>query len=143
MFSGEYIHNIDTKGRVAVPVKFRHFLEKGAVVTKGLDGCLSLYPRDQWQELAGKLAHLPISQADSRAFARLMLAGAMEVDIDSQGRILVPEYLRQYGEFGKRVVLAGLYDRIEIWDQGRWQQFKKDTEKNSADIAEKLKELGI
>lgn len=143
MFIGEYTHAVDNKGRVAVPVKFRHFLEKGAVVTRGLDNCLFLYPIEQWNKLAEKLVELPISQANSRAFARLMLAGAMEVDIDSQGRIVIPEYLRKYAVLGKKAVMAGLYNRVEIWDVSSWQKFKQETEKNSADIAEKLKELGI
>ncbi len=143
MFIGEYQHNIDEKGRLAVPTKFRKDLIKGAVVTKGLDNCLFLYPKNEWAKLAVKLAALPISKANSRAFARLMLAGAMDVEIDSQGRILIPEYLRQYAEMKRKTVIAGLYDRLEIWDETKWDQYKKSTENKSGDIAEALDELGV
>ncbi|MBI2459478.1 MAG: division/cell wall cluster transcriptional repressor MraZ [Parcubacteria group bacterium] len=143
MFIGEYSHNLDDKGRVAVPVKFRARLKGGAVVTKGLDNCLFLYTKKEWQELAGKLAKLPISQANTRAFARLMLAGAMDVDFDNQGRITLPEYLRKFAGLKKNLTIAGLYDRLEIWDQAAWHKYKQGTEKKSADIAEALGELGV
>lgn len=141
MFIGEYSHNIDDKGRLAIPSKFRKELQKGAVVTRGLDNCLFLYTHTEWEKLAIKLAQLPIAQAKSRAFARLMLAGAMDVEIDKQGRVIVPEYLRQYAGVQKKVVIAGLYDRLEIWDENTWSTYKSDTEKNSADIAENLHNL--
>ena len=143
MFIGEYSHNLDDKGRVAVPAKFRALLKGGAVVTKGLDNCLFLYTKKEWQELAGKLAKLPISKANTRAFARLMLAGAMEVDFDNQGRIMLPEYLRKFAGLNKNLVIAGLYDRLEIWDETAWNKYKKGAEKKSADIAEALGELGV
>src|SRR3989339_2072886 len=111
MFIGEYQHNIDPKGRLAVPAKFRQILTKGAVVTKGLDDCLFLYPKVEWQKLADKLAALPISKANTRAFARLMLAGAMDVEVDKQGRVMIPEYLRKFANVTKSVVVAGLYNR--------------------------------
>src|SRR3954469_25468978 len=98
MFIGEYAHNLDDKGRLAIPVKFRTDLKKGAVVTRGLDNCLFLYTKAEWEKLAEKLATLPISQANSRAFARLMLAGAMDVEVDKQGRIILPEYLRTFAK---------------------------------------------
>ncbi|MBI5037131.1 MAG: division/cell wall cluster transcriptional repressor MraZ [Candidatus Kerfeldbacteria bacterium] len=143
MFIGEYHHSIDEKGRLAVPVKFRRDLQKGAVVTRGLDNCLFLYTATEWKELADKLAKLPISKANTRAFARLMLAGAMDVEIDSQGRIVVPDYLRQYATVSKKVVIAGLYNRLEIWDEDAWNRYKAGTEKQSGDIAEALGELGV
>lgn len=143
MFIGEYNHNLDEKGRLAIPVKFRSDLQKGAVVTRGLDGCLFLYTADEWKTLAEKLSHLPISQANTRAFARLMLAGAMDVQIDKQGRIIIPDYLRKYAELQKKVVVNGLYNRLEIWDEENWEKYKKRTEKESEDIAEKLGELGV
>lgn len=143
MFIGEYQHTIDQKGRMAIPVKFRKTLQRGAVVTRGLDNCLFLYTKDEWSKLAQKLSTLPISQANTRAFARLMLAGAMDVGIDSQGRINVPEYLRTYARAGKKVVIAGLYNRLEIWDQDLWEKYKKGTESKSNDIAEALGELGV
>ncbi|MFH1175219.1 MAG: division/cell wall cluster transcriptional repressor MraZ [bacterium] len=141
MFIGEYQHTIDEKGRLAVPAKFRKFLSKGAVVTRGLDNCLFLYPIDEWKNLAGKISSLPLGQANTRAFSRLMLAGAMDAELDKQGRIIIPDYLRKFGKISKKVVLAGLYNRIEIWDEAEWEKFKANTEKESVDIAEKLGEI--
>ncbi len=143
MFIGEYNHNLDTKGRLAIPVKFRSSLKKGAVITKGLDNCLFLYSREQWQEMAEKFASLPISQAKARAFARHMLAGAMDVEFDRQGRITLPEYLRKFSSLKKRVIVAGLYNHLEVWDETAWNIYKKQSEKNSNAIAEELSELGI
>lgn len=143
MFIGEYGHNLDEKGRLAIPVKFRAALNKGAVVTRGLDNCLFLYTKTEWAKLAEKLAALPFSQSNSRAFARLMLAGAMEVEIDKQGRVVLPEYLREFASLKKNVVLAGLYSRAEIWDEEKWKIYKTQTESNSNDIAEKMAELGV
>jgi len=142
VFIGEYQHSIDAKGRMAVPAKFRSKL-KGAVVTRGLDQSLFLYPADEWKRVAERLAQLPISQANTRAFARLMLAGAMDVDVDSQGRVLIPEYLRTYAGFKKQVVVAGLYNRIELWDSAAWETYKSATEKKSGAIAEQLGALGV
>lgn len=143
MFIGEYNHNLDDKGRLAVPVKFRRELSKGAVVTRGLDNCLFLYTKTEWEKLAEKLAALPISQANSRAFARLMLAGAMDVEVDKQGRMVLPEYLRQFAHLTKEVVVAGLYNRLEIWDSETWSQYKGQTESASGEIAERMAELGV
>jgi len=143
MFIGEYQHNIDDKGRLAVPSKFRAKLADGAVVTRGLDNCLFLYTKEEWEKLAVKLSELPISQGSARAFSRLMLAGAMEVDIDKQGRVILPSYLRDYAEIKKSVIVTGLYNRIEIWSNENWQQYKKNTEKDSNEIAEHLASLGI
>ena len=143
MFIGEYQHNLDNKGRLAVPAKFRASLKGGAVVTKGLDNCLFLYPKKQWDELARKLANLPINQAKARAVTRLMLAGAMEVEFDNQGRISIPEYLRKFSSLKKKSIIAGLYDRLEIWDELLWNKYKLGSEKASADIAETLGSLGV
>lgn len=143
MFIGEYTHNLDDKGRLAIPVKFRNDLKKGAVVTRGLDNCLFLYTKTEWQKLAERLATLPISQADSRAFARLMLAGAMDVEFDKQGRIILPEYLREFATIKKEVIVAGLYNRLEIWDKKKWDVYKTKTEAESGNIAERMAELGV
>lgn len=142
MFVGQYSHNIDNKGRLAVPVKFRNELKK-AVVTRGLDNCLFLYPKKEWDKLAEKLAALPISKSNTRAFARLMLAGAMDVEVDRQGRIILPEYLRQFAGLKKKIIIAGLYNRLEIWDDSKWDKYKSETEKNSSEIAEALDDLGV
>lgn len=143
MFIGEYDHNLDDKGRLAVPVKFRGDLAKGAVVTRGLDSCLFLYTKEEWQKLADKLAALPISQKNTRAFARLMLAGAMDVELDKQGRVVLPDYLREYAGLKKKTVITGLYNRLEIWDETKWKSYKKSTESDSGNIAEALGELGV
>lgn len=143
MFIGEYQHNLDEKGRLAIPKKFRSDLSKGAVVTRGLDNCLFLYTKKEWEKLAEKLAQLPFSQANTRAFARLMLAGAMDVDIDKQGRIVLPDYLRTFAGLTKNTVVAGLYNRLELWDQEKWEEYKKKTEKESNKIAEQMAELGV
>lgn len=143
MFIGEYKHTIDEKGRLAIPVKFRQDLARGAVVTRGLDASLFLFPKEEWDKLASKLAGLPLGQSNSRAFARLMLAGAMDVDVDKQGRLVVPEYLRRYAGIAKNVVVAGLYNRLELWDTERWEAYKAQTEAEAGNIAEKLGELGV
>ncbi len=141
MFIGEYSHNIDDKGRVAVPAKFRSKLKSGAVVTRGLDNCLFLYSQDEWKKLAEQIASAPINKANTRAFGRYMLAGAMEAEFDKQGRILLPEYLRDYASLKKKAIIAGLYNRIEIWNESSWKKYSKTTEKNSGKIAEGLGEL--
>lgn len=143
MFLGEYKHSLDVKGRMAVPAKFRSALAAGAIITRGLDRCLFIFNAEEWERLAQKLIALPIAQANSRAFTRLMLSGASDVQIDVQGRILVPDYLRQYAALKKQVVVTGLYNRIEVWDKEEWEKYKRRTESASDEIAEKLGELGI
>jgi MraZ protein len=143
MFIGEYRHSLDDKARLAIPAKFRGDLESGAIVTRGLDGCLYVYTAAEWQKLAEKLAAMPMSQSNSRAFARLMLAGAMDVAVDKQGRIVLPDYLRAYAGLKKDVVVAGLYNHLELWDAKAWSAYKAKTEKGSADIAEQLGQLGV
>ena len=143
MFIGEYSLSIDDKGRLSVPVKFRGDLKGKAVVTRGLDSSLFLYSMAEWQKLAEKLANLPISKANTRAFSRLMLAGAMDCEMDGSGRIIVPDYLREFAKIKKRVVVAGLYNRMEIWSEDLWQKYKRATEKDSSKIAEQLGEIGV
>ncbi len=143
MFIGEYTHSVDQKGRIAVPAKFRLELTRGAVITRGLDNCLFIYTKKEWQKLADKMTTMPIGQKNSRAFARLMLAGAMDVELDVQGRVVIPEYLRKFAAIQKQAGVAGLYNRIEIWDESKWQAYKISTEKNSEDIAERMGELGV
>ncbi len=143
MFIGEYQHNIDAKGRMAVPAKFRAKLGEGAIITRGLDKCLFIFTAIEWQALAGKIMALPLTQSNSRAFARLMMAGAMDVDFDGQGRVLIPDYLRVYGNLKKKAVVTGVFNRIEIWDEDSWKVYKEKTEREGDEIAEKLGELGI
>lgn len=143
MLLGEYAHNLDTKGRMAIPAKFREKITAGAIITRGLDNCLFLFTAAEWELLAAKLMALPLAQADSRAFVRLMLAGAMDVPLDNQGRILIPDYLRRYAGLTREVIVTGLYNRIEIWDRETWNRYQKKTESASEEIAERLGELGI
>lgn len=143
MFIGEYTISMDAKGRIAVPAKFRTQLNSAAVITRGLDKSLFIYTTEEWETIAGKLAALPLSKANSRAFARLMLAGAWDLEIDKQGRIIIPEYLRKFAGLTKKVVAAGLYNRIEIWDEEEWLAYKATTERESTTIAEGLGELGV
>lgn len=143
MFIGEYAHTIDEKGRLAVPVKFRAAFANGAVVTRGMDSCLYIYPKAEWEELASQLAALPISQANARAFARLMLAGASDLELDKQGRAVIPAHLRTHAGLKNQAVVAGLYNRLEVWEPKSWQSYIKATEANSAEIVGTLTDLGI
>jgi MraZ protein len=143
MFIGEFRHNLDEKGRLAVPAKFRNSLAEGCVVTRGIDNCLDVYPADAWQKKAAKLASLPISQQDARSYVRLTLSGAMQVDLDKQGRITLPDYLRKYCKMNKKSVIVGLYDHLEVWEEKEWEKFCQSTEKKSVEIVENLKDLGI
>jgi len=144
MFIGEYNHNLDEKGRLAIPSKFRALLKGGAIVTRGLDNCLFLYPKKQWAKVAEKLASLPTtSNPSARSYARSTLGGAMDVDFDNQGRIVLPEYLRSFSALKKKVVIVGLYDKLEIWNEENWNKYKTKAEKDNNSIAESLGELGI
>jgi len=117
MFIGEYNHTIDDKGRLAIPAKFRKLLRGGAVVAKGLDNCLVVYPKKEWTVLAQKISALPFNKTNDRSLARFILSGAAEVDFDNQGRITLPDYLCQFAALKKKAVVAGLYSRMEIWDE--------------------------
>lgn len=143
MFIGEYRHTIDDKGRTSIPSKFRAGLASGCVVTRGLDKCLWIYPNDEWQKLAEKIADLPITQKNARSFSRLMLAGASDASLDRVGRVNIPSYLREYADIKKDVVIVGIYSRIEIWPADVWVNFKKEMEENSAEVAESLSEIGF
>jgi len=143
MFIGEYSHTIDSKKRMAIPSRFRKELGKKAVITRGIDNCLVVYPMKEWENLAKKLGSLPATQIDARKFSRIMLSGAMDVNLDNLGRILIPDYLKNYASLKKNVVVCGLFNRLEIWDEDKWQEYKKKTEMSVGDIAEGLKELGL
>lgn len=123
MFVGEYHHTIDDKGRLAMPAKMRRDLEDGAVVTRGVDRCLFVYSRQEWQKLAEKIAALPLADPKARSFSRTMLAGAMEVEFDKFGRVLLPGYLRDYADLKGEVVVAGLFNRIELWSKSAWTAY--------------------
>ena len=142
MFLGEYKHSIDAKKRLSVPSKFRRDLGGSIILTRGLDQSLFLYSREEWQKIAEKLSALPAGQADTRGFVRLMLAGAQELALDALGRILIPEHLRTYAMLHQQVVITGVYNRLEIWDENLWTSYKKKVEKDADMLAEKLGEIG-
>ncbi|XOB40940.1 MAG: division/cell wall cluster transcriptional repressor MraZ [Candidatus Nealsonbacteria bacterium] len=143
MFIGEYSYTIDHKKRLAIPSKFRNSLGRKAIVTKGIDTCLVVYPTTEWSKLAKKLENLPTSKIDARGFVRIMLAGAVDINLDKLGRILIPDYLKKYAGLKKEVVILGLSNRIEVWDKTKWNTYKQKTEKDVGDMASKLEELGI
>lgn len=142
MFSGEFEHTIDDKGRLTIPVKFREALAEGMFVIRGLDGCLFVYPPASWQELAEKVAALPLAQENARYFSRLVYSGS-ECKLDRQGRILLPAPLRQHAGIENEVVIVGVNSRLEIWSKARWQEVTAKLEKEGAAFAEQLADLGI
>jgi len=143
MLIGEYNHILDSKKRLAIPSKLRRELGDKIILTRGLNNSLFLYPQEKWQKLTEKLGQLPVGQSDTRSFLRLMFAGAVEVELDQLGRILVPDYLKSYAGLKQKVTIVGVYDRLEIWDSERWENYRGEVEKNTDMIAEKLGELGL
>jgi MraZ protein len=143
MLIGEHAHAIDDKGRLQVPAKWRSLLAGGAVVTKGFDGSLKCYPMLVWEDIAAKLVQLPQSQPDARAFVRQTLAGAVDVELDKSGRMLLPQYLRSFAGLSKQVTLAGLADHFEIWDEATWQRYQEAIDPSSPNYSQTLKEIGI
>lgn len=141
MFMGEYNHTIDAKGRLIVPSKFRELLGNEFVVTKGLDGCLFVYPDEEWTNIEEKFRNIPLTTKDARKFSRFFFAGAAACEVDKQGRILIPPVLREFADLQKDIVSVGVLNRIEIWSKDRW------TETNSYDdmdeIAEHMADLGL
>ena len=143
MLIGEYTHNIDAKKRLSLPSKWREELGKKLVVTRGLDNCLFVYPLKEWQKITEKIGQLPLGQADTRGFNRFFLSGAVEVEVDSVGRILVPDFLKVFAGLLNKVVFAGVYDRVEMWDENRWSEYKGRIEGEADALAEKLGQIGI
>lgn len=141
MFMGEYNHTIDTKNRLIIPSKFREALGDEFVVTKGLDGCLFVYDNEAWTEFEEKLKSLPLTNKEARTFVRFFLAGAASVEVDKQGRILVPSVLKEFAGINKDVVLVGVASRIEIWSRERWED--ASSYEDMEDIAEHMAELGL
>jgi len=139
---GEYEHTLDDKKRISLPKNFRAALGKRVVVTRGLDSCLFVFSRDSWGKIAQKLQSLSFVNVDTRGFNRFMLSGAAEVDIDQVGRILIPEYQKAFAGLKKKVVFAGISDRVEIWDAERWYRYKSRIEKDAERMAKKLGEIG-
>ncbi len=138
---GEYHHTIDAKGRLIIPARFREGLGDSFVVTKGLDNCLFVYPRQEWAALEQKLKSLPFARADARAFVRFFFSGATECELDKQGRILIPANLREYARLSKDVVVLGVSSRVEIWSRERWDEYNNLAAENFEEIAEKIVDL--
>ena len=143
MLIGEYKHTLDPKKRLSLPSKWRKELGRELVITRGLDNCLFVYPLPEWQKITEKIGQLPLGQADTRSFNRFFLSGAVEVEVDSVGRILVPDFLKDFAALGTSVVLAGIYSRIEIWDEEKWNEYKRKIESQADALAEKLGEIGV
>lgn len=142
MFIGQYDHRLEEKGRLSVPKKFRSQLAEGAVLAQGLDGCLFLYPRPTWEQLIGRLSQLPLTRSDARSFTRAFSYGAVEVEIDRLGRILIPDYLRSFAGLKDACVVAGAVDRVEIWDKDRFTSYTAQIGSRAEEIAEKLSTEG-
>jgi MraZ protein len=142
MLIGEYTHTIDEKKRISLPIKFRKIVGKTIIITHGLDNCLFLYPLKEWEKISQKLGEMGFGQADTRGFNRFMLAGASEVEVDSVGRILIPEHLKQFAGILEKVVFAGVYNRVEIWNDQKWIDYKTKVAKEAEGMAEKLGQIG-
>lgn len=143
MLIGEYTHTLDTKKRLSLPSKWRRELGKKVIVTRGLDNCLFLYPLKEWKEITHKIGTLPFGQAGTRDFNRFFLSGAVETEVDAVGRILVPDFLKDFAGLKSKVILAGIHDRVEIWDEKKWSEYKKRIERQADVLAEKLGEIGV
>ena len=143
MFLGEDVHQIDSKGRLTLPARFRAELARGVVVTRGLDKCLFVYPVEQWQKLADKINGLPLTQRNARNLARLFYSGASRCVPDKQGRILLAPYLREFAGVDGETVIVGLYTRLEIWSPERWREIRSEVEEHGDAIAEHFAEFNV
>lgn len=143
MFMGEFHHNLDAKGRLIIPAKFREQLGDDFVLTRGMDGCLFGYPQSEWAKLQEKLQTLPLTQKNARTFVRLLYSAATECELDKQGRINVPKPLMSHAALDKACVLVGVANRIEIWSTERWEQFATDAESDFDEISENLMDFGL
>jgi len=140
---GEYNHSLDAKGRVILPADFRVELGESFIITKGLDNCLFIYPQSEWEQLSVKLRQLPLAKTEARAFVRFFFAGARQVELDKQGRFLIPATLRQHASLKKDAVLIGVSNRIEVWSKDEWLKYNEEITPSVSAIAETLAELGI
>jgi MraZ protein len=143
VFLGEYEHSLDSKGRLAVPAKFRLRLGEGAVITRGLDGCLIIYPSDKWQEIAERLDQLPSTHLAARIYKRFVFSGASECDFDRQGRVLIPAFLREYAGIGDTAMVVGQYSVVEVWGRDRWEAMRPSDPQSVAEAAAQLAGLGL
>lgn len=143
MFIGEYEHSVDSKGRLIMPAKLREEIGEKFVVTKGLDGCLFVFSLKEWDLFQEKLRALPVSNKNARDFSRFFLAGAIECEIDKQGRFLISGNLREFASLDKDVVIIGVTTRLEIWNKEKWKNYSSDENISAEEIAENMSMLGI
>jgi len=143
MLIGEYTHTIDDKNRLSLPAKFRKEMGRKMVITPGLDQCLFVFTQKEWEKIQARLSSSSLLQADQRSFNRFMFAGAEEAEVDSIGRILVPDFLRERANLKNRVVIIGVSSRLEIWNEKVWGEYKKVVEKQADTLAEKLGQIGV
>ena len=143
MFSGEFAHTIDDKGRLTIPAKFRDELESGVVITRGLDGCLWAFPRYEWEKLAQKIANMPTTNRAARNFTRFMFASATDSIPDRQGRVIITQILRDYADIQNETTVIGVMNRMEIWNPGQWREVFSKVEEDPDAIVVQLQELGI
>ncbi len=138
MFMGEYQHSIDTKGRVILPARFRELLGEKFVITRGMDNCLFVYTQKEWSVLEAKLKALPFTKSDARAFMRFFFSGAVECEVDKQGRVLIPTNLREHAVLSNEVVIIGVSNRVEIWGKDKWSEYSNEANMSFEEIAEKM-----
>lgn len=143
MFIGEYQNSIDTKGRVIIPSKFREEIGGKFILTKGLDHCLYIYPMEEWSKFQEKLVSLPVTNKDARAFVRYFFSSAVECEVDKQGRLTIPQHLREHAKIDKELVTIGVLSKIEIWSKQEWDDYNEETNLGPEEIAEKMAEFGI
>ncbi len=143
MLIGEYTHTIDDKNRLSLPAKFRAEMGKKVVLTRGLDKCVAIFTEKEWKKIAEKLSESSMLQADSRSFNRFMFGGAVETEVDSIGRVLVPDFLKTWGSLGTKVAVIGVQSRVEIWNDKAWEANKETIEKQADTLAEKLGSVGV
>lgn len=143
MFMGEYNHSIDSKGRLIIPSKLREDLGESFVITKGLDGCLFIYTEKEWENIENKFREMPLTTKDARKFSRFFFAGAAKMETDKQGRILIPNSLREFALLKKDVVLVGVLDRVEIWNKDNWEHNTLVSDEDMDEIAEHMSNMGL
>ncbi|MBC7836905.1 division/cell wall cluster transcriptional repressor MraZ [Acetobacteraceae bacterium] len=142
MLIGEHRHTLDSKKRLSLPAKFRKEIGKKVIVTRGLDNCLFLFAEAPWKKIVAKLESLPVGSSDSRGLSRFILAGAHEIEVDKAGRILIPDFLKEFAQLEASVVVTGVSDRIEIWNEKAWEEYRKAIEKTAVNMAQALGEVG-
>jgi MraZ protein len=143
MLIGEHTHTLDSKKRLSLPAKFRKELGTSVILTRGLDSCVFVYSKKEWTNFAQKLGELSMGQSDTRAFNRFILGGAVEVDVDKAGRILVPDFLKDFAVLDTRVIVVGIANRVELWNEDTWKQYQAGVEKKADALAEKLGDIGM